>query len=104
MAADVVVESAAAGGAWHQKDAEADERDCRNEEKRGRYCRDRACDLSRPHHCTRHPHLPVPALQYSIGFDESDAASRRLSFCLEIFLRLQPLFIAVLAAAVLWTH
>src|SRR5262249_58326990 len=104
MAADVVVESAAAEGAWHQKDAEADERDSRNKEKRGRYCRDRARDLSRPHHCARHPHLPVSALQYSIGLDESDAAGRRLSFRLEIFLRLQPLFIAVLAAAVFWTH
>src|SRR5947208_2942841 len=104
MAADVVVESAAAGGAWHQKDAEADERDSRNKEKRGRYCRDRARDLSRSHHCARHPHLPVPALQYSIWLDESDTAGRRLSFRLEIFLRLQPLFIAVLAAAVFWTH
>src|ERR1051326_9115509 len=49
----------------------------------------------------RHPHVPVPALQYSVRLDEGHAADRRLPFCLQIQLRFQSLFLAVLAAAVL---
>src|SRR5262245_55162203 len=86
------------------KGREADERDSRSKEERGRYCRDRARDLSRPHYRARYPYLPVPALQYSIGLDEGDAARRRLPFRVEILLRLQPLFVAVLPAAVPGTH
>jgi hypothetical protein len=37
------------------------------------------------------PHGPVPALQHPLRLDEGDAAGRRLSVRLEIFLRLQPL-------------
>src|SRR4029453_18533965 len=87
------------------KGREADERDiASNEKKRGGYCGDGARDLSRSHHCARHSHIPVPALQYSVGLDEGNAAGRRLSFRIEIFLRLHPLFFAVLPAAVSRAH
>src|SRR5262249_60462569 len=39
-----------AAGRAAPKGREADERDSRSKEKRGRYCRDRARDLSRPHY------------------------------------------------------
>ena len=52
----------------------------------------------------RDPHLPVPAVQHPVRLDDGDAADRRLPVRLEIHLRLQPLFAAVLAAAVLRPH
>ena len=64
----------------------------------------RARDLSRADHRARHPDVPVPALQHPVGVDEGDAADRRLSFRLEIFLRLQPLLVPVLATAVRRPH
>src|SRR4029453_2934857 len=94
-----------AAGRAAPKGREADERDiASNEKKRGGDCRDGARGLSPPHHCARHPHVSLPALQYSVGLDEGNAAGRRLSLRIEIFLRLQPLFFAVLPAAVSRAH
>ena len=44
-------------------------------------------------HRAGHPHLPVPALQHSVGLDGEHAADRRLSVRREIRLWLQPLFL-----------
>ena len=79
---------------------EADERDIRNKTERRRRCRNSPRDYSCADHRAGDPHLPVPAVQYSVRLDEGDAAGRRLPVRVEIHLRLQPIFVAVVAAAV----
>src|SRR6185312_15511147 len=78
----------------------ADECDIWNKTKRGRRSRNSTRDHSRADHCIGHPDLPVPAVQYSVRLNEGDAAGRRLPFCLEIQLRLQQVFVAVVTATV----
>ena len=72
--------------------------------ERRRHRRDGPRDLPCPDHRARHPHLSVSALQHPVRLDDPDASGRRLPVRLEIFLRLYPLFVAVLAAAFLRPH
>ena len=83
---------------------EAHERAVRNKAERRRFRRNGARGFSCADHRTRHPHVPVPAVQYPIRLDDGDAADRRLSVRVEIFLRLHPFFAAVLAAVFLRPH
>src|SRR5271154_1607007 len=93
-----------AGRDFSRTEPQADERADRNKTEGRRIRRDRAGDLPRPHHCAHYPHLSVSTLQYPFGVDDPDAAGRRLSVRLQIFLRLSPLFAAVLATDFLGTH
>src|SRR3954467_5376581 len=45
-----------------------------------------------------------PAVSYSIGINAGDAARRRLAVCVQILLRLQPLFAPAFVAAVFRTN
>src|SRR5262245_13487527 len=72
--------------------------DSRTKAEGRRIRRNRARGGPRPHHRGRHPHLPVPAVQYSVRLDDGDTADRRLPVRVEIHLWLQPLLVPVLAA------
>ena len=72
----------------------------RRKAERRRIRRNGARGHPRPDHRGRHPHVPVSAVQHPVRLDDGDAADRRLSVRLEIHLRLQPLLVPVLAAAV----
>src|SRR5664280_338357 len=82
---------------------EADERDIRNKTKRRRLCRNNPRYFPCAGHRAGDPHLPVSALQHPLRLDEGDAAGRRLSVRVEIFLWLQPFLAAFVAATVLRT-
>src|SRR5471030_1917876 len=68
-----------AGRAGRWLGQEAYERDIRNKTERRRYLRNHPRDFSRAGHRAGHPHFPVSAIQYSVRFNEGDAAGRRLS-------------------------
>src|SRR5664279_4733562 len=80
---------------------EADECDIRSKTKRRRHWRNNPRDFSRAGHRAGDPHFLVSALQYPVRLDEGDAAGRRLPVRVEIFLWLQPLLAAFVAATVL---
>src|SRR5512135_3942339 len=83
---------------------EADERDIRNKTERRRHCRNNPRGFPRVDHRAGDPHLPVSALQHPVRLDEGDAAGRRLSVRVEIYLWLQPLLAAFVAARIFRTH
>ena len=92
-------------GAPPDESPEANARvDSRAKAERRRIRRNRARGHPRPHHRGRDPHVPVPAVQHPVRLDDGDAADRRLPVRVEIHLRLQPLLVPVLAAAVLRTR
>src|SRR4051794_3928179 len=74
------------------------ERDHRKTQRR-RLRRNGARDLFGAAHRAGDPHHSVSTVQHPFGIDEGDAAGRRLSFRLEIFLRLFALLATLDAAA-----
>src|SRR5260370_888086 len=94
-----VVAGYRAGRARNER--EANERVHRSKTERGRLCRDRAGHLPCADHSLRDPNIPVSALQHSLRVDEGYAARRRLSFRVQVFVRLYALFTTGIASAVL---
>ena len=68
--------------------------------KEGGFRRNRARGRPRPDHRGRDPDIPVSAVQHPVRLDDGDVADRRLSVRFQIHVRLQPLLVPVLAAAV----
>src|SRR5947208_4585255 len=91
------------GGAATRRASEAHARDHSRTKAEGRRIRrDRARGDPRAAHCGRDSDFSVSAIQHSVRLDDGDIAHRRLPFRIEVYLRLQPLLLPVLAAAVHW--
>src|SRR5438477_122677 len=54
--------------------------------------------------CRLYPDVAVSAVSYPLGVDAGDAPGRGFAVRVEVFIRLQPLFASVFAAAVLRSH
>src|SRR5205823_4152496 len=90
------------GGGATLRASEAHARDHSRTKAEGRRIRrNRTRGDPRPADRGRDPHLPVPAVQYPVRLDDGNAADRRLPVRVEVHIRLQPLLVPVLAAAVL---
>ena len=86
------------------QDERRNERDIRYQAERGRRRRDDPRHFSCVDHRLGDPHLPVPAFQYSVRLDEGDTARWRLPVRVEVFLWLQPVLAAFVAADFLRPH